>query len=291
MKRKVRIGAVSYLNTKPLVHGMEHGLGAERIELSFDVPSRLARKMAAGELDLALLPVIELAAIPDLELVPGLGITTRGVSRSVLLVCRTDPRRVRRVALDGESRTSNALAQVLLAEAWSSRPRCEIGPLELDAALDRFDAVVRIGDKALFEPTPADVEVHDLGEVWTTATGRPFVFAAWAARPGIVDRELYGLLHESRRRGSRAVDQIAASFSWQGRYDPVLTRRYLIEHIHYRLGTAEIEAMRRFFELARKLCLIDREPEIRLALEGGLEQQNAAASAVAGTDGGRRGVK
>ena len=264
--RKIRVGAVSYLNTKPLIYGLEQGLGADRIELSDDVPSVLAGRMARGEIDVALLPVIELARMPDLEIVPGLGITTFGPSRSVLLVSRVPIPSIKRVALDGESRTSNALAQLLFAEVWGASPEFEMGPLALDDALKDFDAVVRIGDKALFESPPAGLEIHDLGEVWTRASGLPFVFAAWTARPGVVDREIYRILHESRRRGVKVIDRIAEGFHWNGYHDPALVRGYLMEHIQYRLGAAEVQAMKRFLAAAERLNLVDRVPEIRLAL-------------------------
>ena len=168
--------------------------------------------------------------------------------------------------LDRESRTSNALAQVLFAEVWSHKPQFELGPLALDRALTEYDAVVRIGDKALFECPPDGVEVHDLGEVWTRASGLPFVFAAWAARPGVVDREIYRILHESRRRGVKVIDRIAENFRWNGHHDPALVRGYLMEHIQYRLGAAEVQAIKRFLTAAERLRLIDRVPEIRLAL-------------------------
>jgi chorismate dehydratase len=264
--RKIRIGAVSYLNTKPLIHGLEQGLGADRIELSDDVPAVLAERMVRGEIDVALLPVIELARMPDLEIVPGLGITTFGPSRSVLLISRVPIPSIKRVALDGESRTSNVLAQVLFAEVWGGSPEFEMGPLVLEEALKEYDAVIRIGDKALFETPPEGLEIHDLGEVWTRASGLPFVFAAWAARKGIVDREIYRILHESRRRGVKAIDRIAEEFRWNGYHDPALVRGYLMEHIQYRLGAAEVQAMKRFLAAAERLNLADRVPEIHLAL-------------------------
>ena len=120
MGERIRIGAVAYLNTRPLVFGMEQGLGAERIELSYDVPAVLAERMRSKAIDVALLPVIELAAFPDLELVPGLGIVTQGDSRSVLLVSRVPASKIESVALDPESRTSNALTRVLFSELWEN---------------------------------------------------------------------------------------------------------------------------------------------------------------------------
>src|SRR5258705_1751013 len=110
---RIRAGAVSYLNTRPLVFGIDQGMGADRLELSYDVPSVLASRMAAGELDLALLPVVDLGRIPNLVVVPGLAIGSRRDCRSVLLVAKKPLAEVRKVALDPESKTSNALARGL----------------------------------------------------------------------------------------------------------------------------------------------------------------------------------
>jgi len=271
---RIRVGAVSFLNTRPLVWGFEHGLAADRVELRYDLPSGLARSMAAGELDVALLPVIELARIPDLELVPGLGITSYGPARSVLLACRREPHEVATLALDPDSRTSNVLARLVLEGAWERRPNVlEPG---VEAATDA-DAVVRIGDKALFEPVPDHGTVVDLGEAWTGWTGLPFVFAVWAARPGAVDRDLYRAFHESRRRGSRAVDEIAATFEWNGRRDPDLVGRYLRENIRYRLGAAEMDGLRLFLERAAVLGAIDAVPRLRFAARTDTACHDAAA--------------
>ncbi len=278
MPAKIRIGAVDYLNTRPLVFGMQQGLGEDRVELSFAVPSALSEQMAAGELDVALLPVIELARSADLELVPGLGITTRGAARSVLLVGKRAVSEIESVALDPESRTSNVLAQVLLADVWERRPRAEQGHRDLDRSLARCDAAVRIGDKALFEPLPEELEVHDLGQAWTELTGLPFVFAAWVARPGVMDRELYTMLHESRRRGVRVMDTIAEDYTWNGAQYPEIARSYLFDDIHYRLGSDELRAMEIFFERARALGLIAEARPVRMAMQRRTACHDAAES-------------
>lgn len=267
MSRRIRIGAVSYLNTRPLVYGLEQGLGADRLELSYAVPARLADAMASAELDIALLPVIELARMPELELVPGLGIVTQGPSRSVLLVSRGPVEEIASVALDPESRTSNVLSRVLLAEVWKRRPDFATGPADLDRALSHFDAAVRIGDKALFQPKIEGSLTHDLGQVWTEKTGLPFVFAVWAARPGVLDRGIYGVLHESRRLGSANLDRIVNEYTWNGRSFPEIARDYLTKRIRFRLGAAEMEAMRTFFGAAEAERLIDAAPALRLALQ------------------------
>ena len=262
---KIRAGAVSYLNTRPLVFGVDQGLGADRLQLSYDVPSVVARRMASGELDLALLPVVELARIPDLVVVPGLAIGSLGNCRSVLLVARRPLAEVKSVALDPESSTSNALAAVLFAEAWGVKPELATGPLDLTEALAEHDAVVRIGDKALFEPLPAGVIAYDLGGAWTARTTLPFVFAVWATRPGVVDREVYEVLHASRRAGAAALPAIAADYTWKGRQYPEIALPYLRDAMRYRLGDQEVAAMRRFLAAAAGLGLVDAAPPIEFA--------------------------
>jgi len=242
----VRAGAVSYLNTRPLVFGIEQGLGAGRIDLTYDVPSVLAARMAAGELDLALLPVIELAMIPGLVVVPGLAIGSFGDCRSVLLVTKTPLAEVRRVALDPESRTSNALARLLFTQA----SEFVVGPRDLSLALTEHDAAVRIGDKALFEPLPEGTTAHDLGGLWTERTRLPFVFAVWAARPGVLNREIYEILHASRRAGAAVLEAIAEDYTWNGRRHPEIALPYLRDAMRYRLGATEIAAIDRFLTAA-----------------------------------------
>ena len=266
MRAKIRIGAVSYLNTRPLVFGLEQGLAEDRIELSYSVPARLTDRMIAGELDIALMPVIELAKMPELEAVPGIAIGTSGPSRSVLLVSRRPIETVESIALDPESRTSNALVQVLCHRVWKIAPRFLAGHRGLDEALLECDAAVQIGDKALFAEPPADTVVYDLGGVWSAATGMPFVFAAWFARPGVIDREIYEALHESKRRGVKTLGPIAEDYTWRGRQYPQLAKDYLKNNIRFRLGAAELDAMCAFFDAAVEIGLIARAPEPKLAL-------------------------
>ncbi len=282
MSERLQVGSVDFLNARPLVWGLQHGLGAERIELRQLVPSALAESFLAGSLDVALLPAVELARSPDVEIVPGLGIVTRGPALSVRLLTRVPVERVRKVALDPESRTSNALTQILFAEVWGGAPKFAPGPLALAEALADFDAVVRIGDKALFETVPDGVQILDLGETWTQATGLPFVWALWVARSGVIDRERYLWFHDSRRAGSARIEEIAATYSWNGRCDPELATRYLRKHILYRLGSAELSGLELFLRAALRIGLIDRVPDRRLALTRWTECHETAARSAAG---------
>jgi len=251
MSVPVRVGAVSYLNTRPLVFGMAQGLGAGRVDLSYDVPSVLADRLAREELDVALLPVIELARIPDLAVVPGLAIGSLGACRSVRLLSRVPLDEIRSIALDPESRTSNVLVRVLCAERWGLSPAFVPGPAD--------------GEAALSEPVPAGVVAHDLGAAWTEWTRLPFVFAVWAARLGVLDADLYRLLHASKRAGDQALSAIAEDYTWHGRQYPDVSLPYLRETMRYRFGGPELEAVKAFLAAAARTGCIERVPDIRIA--------------------------
>jgi chorismate dehydratase len=248
----IRVGTVPYLNARPLVFGFAQGLAADRVRLESDVPSRLADRLAEGSLDVALLSSIELARIPGLTVVPGLAIGSAGPILSVVLWSKVPLGAIRTLAPDPESRTSNALARLWLGERHGVRP-------QLVGHAEEADAAVRIGDKALFEPPPAGTTSVDLGEAWTSWTGLPFVYAVWAARDGVLDRELYEAFHASKRRGDAVIPAIAEDHTWRGRSDPPLALRYLERHLRYRLGEAEVAGLRRFLTLAAGSA------EIRLA--------------------------
>ena len=272
---RLRIGGVSYLNTRPLCLGFDQGIAADRVSIEYAVPAELARRMEAGLLDVALLPTIELARIPGLWIVPGLGISSFGPALSVLLFSKRPLPEVRRVALDPESRTTNALVQVLFAEAWSGSAEFVAGPPGTEDALDDADAVVRIGDKALFDPPPPGTMAIDLGEAWWRRTGLPFVFAVWAAKADSVDRALYREFHASRRAGQRQIDLIADDYTWRGERHPELCRRYLRDHMRYRLGAQEVAAMRSFLAAASRLGLCDTAALPPISFRGQLEKATA----------------
>ena len=129
----IRIGAVNYLNTKPLIHELEQL--APSAELILDYPSRLADQMRLGQLDVALIPVIEFFRGQNYTLVPGISIASDGPVLSVTLFSRVPWTKIRRVALDEGSRTSAALTQVILRKRYDIKP--EIVPLPLDQQLQQ----------------------------------------------------------------------------------------------------------------------------------------------------------
>ena len=202
MATPIRIGAVSYLNAKPLYHGLCEF--APHVRLSMDVPSRLAEQLADGELDVALIPSVEYlrGASRGYEIIPGFAIAARGAVRSVKLFSRVPWERVGRLALDAGSRTSQVLARIWLDARHGVRPeQIEELPLGVSALESTADAVLVIGDRAMRVPGEPFHDVVDLGEAWHTMTGLPFVFALWVAREGVELGDLPDALEQSRAAG------------------------------------------------------------------------------------------
>jgi chorismate dehydratase len=259
--RAVRLGAVSYLNAAPHVHGLD---GDPGFRLEREVPSRVARRLHAGEVDLGLIPSIEYA-FGDYAIVPGAAIASRGEVRSVCLFHHGPLERVRRVALDTSSRTSAALVRVLLRERLGRDPQyVPMGPSLVDM-LAVADAALLIGDPALdHEGNAARL---DLGQAWLELTGLPFVFAFWAGRPGAVGSAGVRRLQEALASGLGALPQIAAAHAGGDARRAAKYEAYLRERIVFRLGEEEQEGLREFYRRAHALSLIPAVPELRFHAE------------------------
>src|ERR687886_591531 len=182
MPRPIRVGAVNYLNTKPLIEGLASF--APHAELHLDLPSRLADRLAAGDLDVGLIPVIEYFRAGTYTVVPGVSIASRGPVLSVTLFSRVPWPDVRSVALDEGSRTSAALARILLEKKYGVRAQAVQLPMGVAADDMPTDAVLLIGDRAMKACLPGFAHPHDLGQERFDWTGLPFVYAVWAVRPG-----------------------------------------------------------------------------------------------------------
>jgi len=252
----MRIGAVSYLNTKPLVYRLKEL--APQHELVFDLPSRLADGLAAGRFDVALIPSIELFSDPSYTIVSDACIACRGPVRSVKLFSRVPLESIRTLALDEGSRTSVALVQILLKEQYGVLP--EVLPFPIDAAPEAIaaDALLMIGDRAMRRPRGAFVAELDLGEAWRQWAKLPFVFAMWVAgqESGVRSQEsgeLSAALAKSRDLGVAHVEEIAEREHGEVglSYDECLT--YLRDHLHFYLGEREGEGLALFREYASRL--------------------------------------
>ena len=246
-----RIGAVQYLNTKPLVYG----LAARGVSVDFDLPSRLADRLSKGFLDVALIPSIELFRGAGYRVVSDACIGCRGPVMSVKLYFRTQPGRVARLAVDEGSRTSATLARVLLAERHGVVPETEVLPIGAGLADTSADAVLLIGDRAIGSQPGSFQLIWDLGDEWCRWTGLPFVFAVWAARPGIDTSGIERVLAAARDAGRANLASIAAAEAASHGLTVPQCLSYLRDNLHYDLGSRERAALTRFYRHAETLAL------------------------------------
>jgi chorismate dehydratase len=253
MPRRTRVGAVNYLNTRPLICDLEEL--APQAELVLDLPSRLADSLATGDLDVALIPVIEYFRAGTYSIVPGISIASQGPVLSVTLFSRVPWKEVRRVALDVGSRSSSALAQVLFRLRYQVAP--EVRPLPIDRAAEDADAdaVLLIGDRAMRACLPGFEFAFDLGAEWRDWTGLPFVYAVWAVRQGVDLGAVEPALHEAKRRGLRRVGRIAEQEAPRLGLDAGFCRRYLETVIEFGLGSREQAGLAHYHRLAASLGL------------------------------------
>jgi chorismate dehydratase len=259
-KPEIRIGAVSYLNTKPLVHGLAERL--PQAEISYEVPSRLADRLAIGELDVALIPSVEFFQHLDYEIVSDACIGCRGPVWSVKLFSRVPPQEIRTLALDEGSRTSVALVRVLLKERLGLTPQLVPLPIASPSTyLLNTDAALLIGDRAIHSPPGQWNTVWDLGEEWNRWAELPFVFAMWTARPGLdpaLLAEVDAALRAARDEGLAQLPEIA-----QREAAPIgLTSReclsYLRDNLYFFLGPREQRGLELFYRHAAALGLAPR---------------------------------
>jgi len=251
--RPARLGAVSYLNTKPLVRGLEDR--PDLFTVRFDVPSVCASLLHEGRVDLGLIPAVEYLRA-DYEVVPGIAIGSDGPVRSVAIFSRVPIERVERLALDTSSRTSVALTRILCAKLWGIAPAFMPAAPDLEGMLERADAALIIGDLALeVDEARLGLVKTDLGEAWQAFTGLPFVYAAWTGRAGAVDAEQVAALGAARDRGLAEAGEIARE---TGGGDAMVERRafsYLRDTLRYGLGDREAAGLERFHALAVELGL------------------------------------
>lgn len=251
MSRRVRVSAVSFLNARPLVHGLERH--RDLFDVSFDLPSTCATRLHAGDVDLGLIPAIEYLR-DDYRLVPGMAIGSDGPILSVALFTRRPIGAVRRIALDTSSRTSAALCRVLCARHWHIAPVFVAAAPDLEAMLRDADAALVIGDPALaVDAASAGVEKLDLGEAWRRLTGLPFVYAAWAGRHGALDPTHLTALDEARDAGLAARGTLAESAAGGDPATAATLTAYLHDNLRYTFGDREQAGLERFFELAAEV--------------------------------------
>jgi chorismate dehydratase len=251
--RRIRVGAVEYLNTAPLIYNFREF--APEADLVLDVPSRLADRLAEGELDVALIPSIEFFQNPGYTIVSDACIGCRGPVLSVKLFSRKPVAQIRTLALDEGSRTSAALVRILLKERFGLAP--EIEPLPIGASLGdtTADAVLLIGDRAINSPPGRFAEVWDLGDEWWRWAKLPFVFAMWVARPGVDLGNLDNAFGHARDAGVAHLDEIAKHEAAGKGLTVPQCLAYLRDNLYFYLGERERRGLALFYERAVEMGL------------------------------------
>ena len=250
----LRIGAVSYLNSKPLIEGLANALPGASLWL--DVPSRLADELQKGRLDVALIPSVEAFFDPDYVIVSDACVATHGPVLSVKLYSRVPLGEIRTLALDEGSRTSACLTKVILCEQFGVQPKIETLPLHQGTEATQADAILLIGDRAMHAPEESFHTVWDLGEEWLRWTGLPFVFAMWVARRDTDLRGVGEALSAVRDGGLQQIGEIAQRECGPLGLSCDVAQSYLTHNLHFRLGAAERQGLRQFQALAAEQGLV-----------------------------------
>ena len=271
----MQIAASTYLNSAPLVHSFASEAFQRRYAFIGDAaPSRCAAMLAAGQCEIALIPVIEYQRIPNLLIIPDIAVASKHRVLSVLIASRSRLENVQTLALDASSRTSQALVKIVFSERYGFLPEFTERTPDLAAGgenmLEASDAALVIGDPAMRLAASAErigIRVYDLAEEWRSMTGMPFVFAVWAMQ-GDLEADCAAIVRDlllAKRQGIEAIDEIAHQYSAELGLPEDDLLSYLKDNVNFDLDEENIAGMKRFFELAWKWNLIPEIRELRFA--------------------------
>jgi chorismate dehydratase len=269
LKRHLRISAISYLNTAPLMWDFEHGDAGRQFDISYTLPSACAWALAEGTADIGIIPAAAYAQIPGLQVLPDIAIASRRAVRSILLVSKVPIEKVSSVALDTSSLTSVALTKVLFEKSLGgARMYTPMAP-DVEKMLWACDAGLIIGDPAL-KIDRAKYHTLDLAEEWIRFTGKPFVFAFWAVRGDALREadpslDLGAIFRDSRDHGLKtsSLDHIAREWAPRLALSSADVCSYLTENIHYHLDPGCLEGLQLFYRYGAEIGALPAAPELR----------------------------
>ena len=266
----LRISAISFLNTAPLMWDFEHGEAARDFAIEYTIPSACAAALAANQADIGIIPAVTYAEIPGLVILPNIAIAAKDFVRSILLVSKKPIEQVETVATDTSSRTSVALLQVLFAKFFGGPRQLTPHAPQLDLMLHSHDAALLIGDAALEITVGKEYFVYDLAHLWHERTGQPFVFAFWAVRLDSLDRaprdlDLVKVFQQSRDHGLEPANLRVIAQQWSSKLKlseaDILT--YLTENVHYYLDRQNHAGLQLFLRYSQEIGLIPAAPDLR----------------------------
>lgn len=244
---KLKVGAVSYLNTKPLIYGFEQGMMQDEIELVIDYPSNIAGALLNNQIDIGLVPV---AIIPELKqhfIISDYCISSDGAVESVGIFSEVPISEIDTLLLDYQSRTSVVLAQVLLKEYWQLNPVIKKAGPNFEQQIKGSTAAVVIGDRALHLHAQSNY-YYDLGLAWKEHTGLPFVFAAWVSNKEINERFVKNF-NTANEYGLARINEVIAKQQEPG----INLQAYYTRFIQYRLNDEKKTSLQLFLEKCASL--------------------------------------
>jgi chorismate dehydratase len=236
------VGAVSYLNTKPLVYGFEQGMMKDSVDLTFDYPAKIAAALLNDEIDIGLVPVAIIPEMKEYHIIGNHCISSENEVASVCLFSQVPLGEIQTVLLDYQSRTSVMLAQVLMKEFWKIDPVIKNATHDFRLEIKGHTAAVVIGDRAL-EQRKISAYQYDLGLAWKEYTGLPFVFAAWVSNKSL-DNEFIKAFDKTNAVGLNHLDKVIA----QNPYDQYSLLKYYTENIKFKLSNEKHKAIGLFLE-------------------------------------------
>jgi chorismate dehydratase len=291
--RRLRISAISYLNTAPLMWDFDHADAGTNFDISYTLPSACARALQGETADIGIIPAAAYTQIPGLMILPGVAIASLRPVRSILLVSRVPVDKIRTVALDTSSMTSVALTKVLFEKWLGGGKTFTPMPPDLDKMLARHDAGLVIGDPAL-QIDRSRYLTLDLAEEWIRHTGKPFVFAFWAIRQqalqedassgedarcgdgrprpsaarsaaGVHAQDLASVFQQSRDHGlePRSLDHLTREWAPRLGLTESDVRSYLTENIYYQLDQPCLEGLQLFYRYAAEIGALPAAPKLR----------------------------
>jgi chorismate dehydratase len=268
---RLRVAAISYLNTAPLMWDFDWGELRKKYEVAYTLPSACAEMLRAGTADIGIIPAATYATIPDLIIVPDVAIATRGPVASIYLASKVPLDQVKTIAADTSSRSSVALLKVLMAEKWQLEPEFVPAEPKIDKMLRSADAALLIGDPALVlgKKPPPGVQLYDLGEEWVNWTGKPFVFAFWAVRKAAKpDGQVARDFQFSRDHGLEPQSIAKIAKEWRTRIglseDEVM--QYFTRNIEYQLAPDCLDGLSLFYRSAEETGALPKAPELEFLI-------------------------
>ena len=267
----LRVSAISFLNTAPLMWDFERRDAGKGFEISYTIPSECAAALAAGAADIGIIPAVTYAQIPGLVILPNIAIAAKDHVRSILLISKKPIEDIRTVATDTSSRTSVALTQVLFAKFFGGHREFTPHPPDLKEMLKEHDAALLIGDSALqISMHDSPYHLYDLAHDWRRLTGKPFVFAFWAVRLDALHRQptamnLRELFQRSRDHGllPESISVLAEEWGPKLGITEGEVTTYLTQNIDYYLDRENHAGLQLFLTYAHEIGLIPAVPELR----------------------------